>query len=155
VRVIKLVLLFLTVPWGRSLQAQCCLPLKHLDLTSGYGYRIHPVTGNPGFHAGVDLRAHHDTVYAVASGIVAATGYQAFLGLYIGLYHDGIQTVYGHLSRIFITTGDTVYSGEAFAISGSTGRVTGEHLHFSVLFQNKPVDPLKFLYHLLKYSNHE
>ena len=154
-RVIKLVLLILLGQWGRSLQAQCCLPLKHLDLTSGYGYRIHPVTGKPDFHAGVDLRAHHDTVYAVAGGMVAATGYQTFLGLYISLDHDGIQTVYGHLSRVFITTGETVNSGEAIAISGSTGRVTGEHLHFSVLFQNKPVDPLKFLYQLLKYNNHE
>lgn len=154
-RVIQLVLLIVLVQWGRSLQAQCCLPLKHLDLRSGYGYRIHPVTGKPDFHAGVDLRAHHDTVYAVAGGIVAATGYQTFLGLYIRLDHNDIQTVYGHLSSIFITTGDTVHSGEAMAISGSTGRVTGEHLHFGVLFQNKPVDPLKFLYHLLKYNNHE
>lgn len=154
-RVVKLVLLFLLVHWGHHLQAQFSLPLKHLDLTSGYGYRIHPVTGKPAFHAGVDLRAHHDTVYAIADGMVAATGYQTFLGLYIRLDHNGIQTVYGHLSRIFITTGDTVYSGEAIAISGSTGRVTGGHLHFSVLFQNNPVDPVKFLYHLLKYNNHE
>jgi murein DD-endopeptidase MepM/ murein hydrolase activator NlpD len=155
VRVIKLVLLILLVQWGQRLRAQFSLPLKHLDLTSDYGYRIHPVTGKSAFHAGVDLRAHHDTVYAVADGIIAAVGYQTLLGLYIRLDHDGIQTVYGHLSYIFITTSDTVYSGETIAISGSTGRVTGEHLHFSVLFQNKPVDPVRFLYHLLKYNNHE
>lgn len=153
--VVKLVLLFLLVQWGQRLQAQFSLPLKYLDLASGYGYRIHPVTGKPDFHAGVDLRAHHDTVYTIADGMVAAIGYQSFLGLFIRLDHDGIQTVYGHLSCIFITNGDTVYSGDAIAISGSTGRVTGEHLHFSVLFQNQPVDPIKFLYHLLKYNNHE
>jgi len=131
---------------------QLSLPLKQLNLTSGYGYRVHPVTGKYAFHAGVDLRAHLDTVYAIADGIVTAAGYQSFLGLYIRLDQQGLESVYGHLSRIGVMPGDTVISGQAIAISGSTGRVTGEHLHFSVLLQGKPIDPIKFLYHLLKYN---
>ena len=151
-RIISYIMAILLIQLGRPADGQFSLPLTHLDLTSGYGYRIHPVTGLPSFHAGVDFRARHDTVYAIANGVAAATGYQSLLGLYIRLDHHGLQSSYGHLSQVWVAPGDTVFSGQAIAISGSTGRVTGEHLHFSVWFQGKPIDPVKFLYHLLKYN---
>jgi hypothetical protein len=66
-----------------------CLPLKNLHLTSPYGYRVHPVTGKYAFHAGVDLRAKEDTVFAIMDGSVAATGYNDFLGMFIRLDHGG------------------------------------------------------------------
>jgi len=96
-----------------------CLPLKNLHLTSPYGYRVHPVTGKYAFHAGVDLRAKDDTVFAIMDGSVAATGYNDFLGIFIRLDHGGgFQSGYGHLSEVFVAPGDTVRSGEPIAISG-------------------------------------
>ena len=151
---IRLFLLTILVQWGPSVHGQYNLPLKHLALTSGFGYRIHPVTGQETFHSGIDLRAHHDTVYAIADGLVTRVGYQRFLGLYVCLDHNGLESVYGHLSSVGVLPGDTVISGQPVAISGETGRVTGGHLHFSVYYRGKPIDPVKFLYHLIKYNQY-
>jgi len=138
----------------------CCLfalPLRHLQLTSAYGFRLHPVTGKYAFHSGIDLRARHDTVFAVLDGTVADEGYDRLLGIYIRLEHGDFQTAYGHLSQLLILPGDTVAAGDAIAISGATGRVTGGHLHFSVQFRHHSIDPLRFLMNLqiLKQNNKE
>lgn len=125
--------------------ALVCLPLRHVSLTSPYGYRIHPVTGKYSFHAGVDLRAHGDTVYAVLAGKVEDAGDVPLLGIYIRLAHIDFETSYGHLSQIFVLPGDSVSAGSPLGISGATGRVTGEHLHFSVQYRHRYIDPLKFL----------
>jgi len=122
-----------------------CLPLRHLSLTSSYGYRIHPLTKKYSFHSGVDLRAHKDTVFAVLAGRVKSAGYDPFLGVNLRLTHGAFETSYGHLSQIFVLPGHSVTAGDAIGISGSTGRVTGEHLHFSVSFNHKPINPLIFL----------
>jgi murein DD-endopeptidase MepM/ murein hydrolase activator NlpD len=131
-----------------------CLPLHHLILTSAYGGRIHPITGKPAFHAGIDLRARSDTVFSIMDGIVLAAAYDVSLGIYIRLDHGGIQSVYGHLSQVFVTPGDTVYAGRPIALTGATGRVTGEHLHFAVFYRGRPLDPIGFLYRIIINSNH-
>lgn len=126
----------------------CCLmflPLKHLHLNSPYGYRMHPLTGKYAFHSGVDLQASHDTVYAVLDGFVAAAGYHRLLGIYIRLDHGEFQSCYGHLSQLLVLPGDTVKAGDPIAITGATGRVTGEHLHFSITFKKHSINPLYFL----------
>jgi len=122
-----------------------CLPLRHFSQTSGFGYRVHPVTGKYCFHTGVDLRADKDTVFAVLDGVVSAASYDRLLGIYIRLNHSDFQTLYGHLSQILVLPGDSVSAGDAIAISGATGRVTGPHLHFSVQFRHRNIDPLRFL----------
>jgi len=153
---IRLSLLILLIQWGQIAHGQYGSPLRHLAITSGYGYRIHPVTGKTSFHSGIDLRAHSDTVFAIADGVVTAVGYQSILGIYIRLDHNGLQSIYGHLAQILVFPGEAVVSGQPIAISGATGRVTGGHLHFSVLYQGKLIDPVRFLYHLLKYNlDHE
>jgi murein DD-endopeptidase MepM/ murein hydrolase activator NlpD len=124
----------------------CCLPLKHLSLTSPFGYRIHPITNQYRFHSGIDLRAHHDTVYAVFDG-TASIGYNNFLGIYIRIINGDLTVIYGHLSTFFTSAGP-VACGEPVAITGATGQVTGEHLHFSIKFKDQYLDPLKFLYQL-------
>jgi murein DD-endopeptidase MepM/ murein hydrolase activator NlpD len=129
------------------------LPLRHLSPTSPFGFRIHPVTGKYSFHAGVDLRAHNDTVFAVLPGTVEAEGFDPFLGIYVRLRNGDFQTIYGHLSRLFVFKGDTVRSETELGITGSTGRVTGEHLHFEVKFHGKPIDPMAFLMALYKSIN--
>ena len=122
-----------------------CLPLKHICLTSPYGYRIHPITGKYSYHAGIDLRARSDTVYAVLPGTVERTAYDPFLGWYIKLAHSDFTTTYGHLSQIFILARDSVNAGTAIGLSGSSGRTTGEHLHFAVQYHGRYINPLKFL----------
>lgn len=132
-----------------------CLPLKYLHLNSPFGYRIHPVTRKYTFHAGVDLSARHDTVFAMMNGFVNQTGYGQHLGIYIALGHDQLQFVYGHLSQVFVTPGDSVTTGQPIGITGATGRVTGEHLHLAVINHGKYIDPIKFLYETLIKNNHE
>jgi murein DD-endopeptidase MepM/ murein hydrolase activator NlpD len=141
----------------KTIMACCllCLPLKNLRITSSYGYRHHPVTGKYAFHAGVDLRAKHDTVYAIMDGSVNDVGYNNFLGIYIRLDHEDFQSSYGHLSRVFVAPGETIEAGDPIGITGASGRVTGEHLHFSISYHGQYIDPIKFLYQLLINQNHE
>lgn len=137
----------------------CCLvylPLRHLQLTSGYGYRLHPLTGRYAFHQGIDLRARSDTVFAVLSGKVEASAYEHLLGFYIRLDHGDFQTLYGHLSQLFVLEDDSVVAGMPLGITGHSGRVTGEHLHFAVSYRHRAIDPLKFLTLLTNFnSNHK
>lgn len=126
-----------------------CLPLKHLQINSDFGYRIHPLTGKYAMHAGVDLKARHDTVYAILDGIVKSIGYNNVLGINIQLEHGDVESVYGHLSRVLIGPQDSVTSGEPIGITGASGHVTGEHLHFSICYKHKYINPIKFLYELL------
>jgi murein DD-endopeptidase MepM/ murein hydrolase activator NlpD len=132
-----------------------CLPLKHLKINSDYGYRIHPLTGKYALHEGVDFKARHDTVYAILDGLVKSTGYNDGLGINIRLQHGNIESVYGHLSRILVGAQDSVTSGEPIGITGTTGLVTGEHLHFSICYKHKYINPIKFLYELLIKNEHE
>jgi murein DD-endopeptidase MepM/ murein hydrolase activator NlpD len=126
-----------------------CLPLKHLKINSDFGYRIHPLTGKYAMHAGVDLKARHDTVFAILDGLVKSTGYDAGLGINIRLAHGDVESVYGHLSQILVVTQDSVTAGEPIGITGATGHVTGEHLHFSICYRHKYINPIKFFYELL------
>jgi murein DD-endopeptidase MepM/ murein hydrolase activator NlpD len=132
-----------------------CLPLKHLQINSNYGYRIHPVTGRYAMHTGVDFKARHDTVYAILDGFVKSTGYDDYLGINIKLEHGVVESIYGHLSRILVGVQDSVFSGEPIGITGATGRVTGEHLHFSIRYNQQLINPIKFLYELLNKNEHE
>ena len=122
-----------------------CLPLRQLSLSSTFGYRLHPITGKYAFHAGVDLRARADTVFAVMPGKVTAVSYNRYLGIFIRIDHQEFRSTSGHLSQIFVLPGDSVSAGQPIAITGSTGRVTGEHLHFSIQFNHRYINPLKFL----------
>jgi murein DD-endopeptidase MepM/ murein hydrolase activator NlpD len=126
-----------------------CLPLKHLKINSDYGYRIHPLTGRYALHAGVDFKGRHDTVFAILNGRVEHVGYDDYLGINIRLAHGQVESVYGHLSQAFVSPIDSVSAGEPIGITGATGRVTGEHLHFSIYYRRKSINPIKFLYELL------
>jgi murein DD-endopeptidase MepM/ murein hydrolase activator NlpD len=132
-----------------------CLPLKSLTVTSPFGYRIHPLSGKIEFHNGVDLRAKYDTVYAVLNGVVQSVCTNSMFGNAISLQHGEITTTYGHLYKFLVNTKDSVSAGQAIAISGATGRVTAAHLHFSVRYQKWYINPLNFLYQILKTTNHE
>lgn len=108
-------------------------PLKKIHITSGAGWRKHPVTGQMLLHNGIDLRADHEPVYAVMEGIVEAVGNDDRSGLWVKLQHaDRIRSSYAHLSRLIVTKGDKLNAGDVLGISGNTGRSTGPHLHFSM-----------------------
>ncbi|MBS1528614.1 MAG: M23 family metallopeptidase [Bacteroidetes bacterium] len=94
------------------------LPLHHMELTSGFGYRLHPVTRQYAFHAGVDLRARSDTIYSVLPGLVRACDYDPFLGVHIRVETHQLQCSYGHLSQIFVLPGDSVLAGTPIGITG-------------------------------------
>lgn len=118
-------------------------PLSRMTVTSPYGYRWHPLTGQWQFHAGVDLRARRDTVYSALPGTVAEVGRNSGLGRYIRINHGRISTIYAHLSAIGVHPGQPVTAGQPIAITGATGRVTGAHLHFEVRLNGTAIDPAR------------
>lgn len=122
-------------------------PVKEVLITSGYGMRRHPIGGNFRFHHGIDFRARHGTqIQAVLPGVVTFAGYTQLKGRWIKIRHDnGLETVYAHNSRLKVKKGQRINQGQIIALSGSTGRVTGAHLHFEVWKDGKSQDPLKYL----------
>lgn len=129
------------------------LPLDKLKVTSPFGYRVHPVTAKASHHSGADFAARSDPVFSVLDGNVKETGHHTNLGNYIRTIHGDVEIIYGHLSHLLVSTGDTLTVGQPIGITGTTGRVTGEHLHFSVKFNGRFLDPLKFLRRLREESN--
>jgi len=95
-------------------------------------------------HPGVDVAIPSGSyIRAAGSGVVAEAGSDPVYGLFVSLDHDGgYRTVYGHASRLMVSRGDTVRRNEVIALTGSTGRSTAPHLHFEVLLNGLPVDPL-------------
>ena len=113
-------------------------------LTSGFGFRAHPTTGQPDFHRGIDIAAPVGSdIYSAYPGTVAEIGYSAIYGNYIRIQHsDTVSTVYSHCSEILATLGAEVRQGERIAAVGSTGISTGPHLDFELLVQGVYVNPL-------------
>lgn len=116
-------------------------------LSSGYGPRKHPITGQPDYHYGVDIAGMVGTpIRAAADGTVVAAGRRAGYGLTIIIDHDyGRRTLYGHLSRIQVKVGQRVTKGQVIGAMGSTGLSTGPHLHYEVHVNGRPVNPLNYL----------
>jgi murein DD-endopeptidase MepM/ murein hydrolase activator NlpD len=116
-------------------------------VTSGYGYRIHPVSGQRLFHHGIDLRAREGTrIYAAQSGKVIFVGWLGGYGRLVVIKHDDKYTTrYGHLSKITVRSGQKVKSGTVIGLSGDTGYSTGPHLHFEVRCKGKSIDPAKYI----------
>jgi murein DD-endopeptidase MepM/ murein hydrolase activator NlpD len=113
-------------------------------LTSGFGWRVHPITGQRRFHAGVDLAVPTGTpVRAAAHGVVTAAGWRGGYGLAVVIDHGaGLTTLYAHLSEIGVPPGAHVTAGQVIGAVGSTGASTGPHLHFEVRVHGAPRDPL-------------
>jgi murein DD-endopeptidase MepM/ murein hydrolase activator NlpD len=112
-------------------------------ITSPFGWRSNPFGGSPEFHQGLDIAAPTGTtVTAAAGGTVIMAQWYGGYGNYILIDHGGgYSTGYGHLSAIYVSTGQSVQRGQAIGAVGSTGQSTGPHLHFEVRIAGKPVDP--------------
>ncbi len=122
-------------------------PVTNLSYTSNFGIRSDPFRGTAAFHPGVDIQCKIGTaVYATADGVVDKAERSGGYGNLVELDHGrGIQTRYGHLSQILVTAGQRVKRGQLIALSGSTGRSTGPHLHYEVRIDGRAVNPVPFL----------
>ena len=116
-------------------------------ITSGFGWRIHPISGVRDFHEGIDIAAAVGTpVRAVAAGKVIFAGYVSGYGRMVTIDHgNGLVTRYAHLSRVRVSQGQTIPVNEVIGYVGDSGYATGPHLHFEVRMDGEPKDPLKFL----------
>ncbi|MDR3112515.1 MAG: M23 family metallopeptidase [Elusimicrobiota bacterium] len=118
-------------------------------LSSAFGKRRHPVTGQIRVHAGIDIAVPMGTwIGAAASGtVILASTNVGHYGTAVFVDHgNGYVTHYGHLSSIRVRLGQKVRTGQYIGKSGATGRVTGPHLHFTIKKKDKALDPLKFLW---------
>ncbi|MEH1897475.1 MAG: peptidoglycan DD-metalloendopeptidase family protein [Nostoc sp.] len=115
--------------------------------SSPFGWRIHPILGYRRFHAGLDFAASYGSkIRAADSGRVIFAGWYGGYGRAVIIDHgNGMTTLYGHTSELYVTEGQAVERGQAIGAVGSTGFSTGPHLHFEVRRNGTPVDPANYL----------
>ncbi|CAB5081311.1 hypothetical protein D3OALGA1CA_182 [Olavius algarvensis associated proteobacterium Delta 3] len=127
----------------------CTPAIRPVDgwVTSRFGYRESPFTGLREFHKGMDIANRAGTpILATADGVVAYTGRKGLLGMVITIDHGhGFVTRYGHIQKALKKRGETVKRGEPIALVGNTGRSTGPHVHYEVMLNGVPVNPLKYI----------
>jgi murein DD-endopeptidase MepM/ murein hydrolase activator NlpD len=116
-------------------------------ITSPFGWRMHPVYHRMILHAGIDIGVPTGTtVAAAAAGTVIVASYQGDCGNMVAIDHGGgLSTIYCHMSQIFVGVKQQVQRGQAIGAAGATGDATGPHVHFQVMQNGKPVDPMSFL----------
>ena len=123
------------------------MPVEAPYQASSFGRRIDPFTGQWAMHEGIDFLADTgSSVIAAAGGVVQYAGFHPQYGMMVDIDHGSdLVTRYAHLSKLFVKEGDVVLRGRKVALSGSTGRSTGPHLHFEVRFRGAAQNPTKFL----------
>lgn len=128
-----------------SLMPVC--PGREINFTSPFGYRIHPIMGNVIFHSGTDIAGPRGTpVYASADGVVSDVklNYHGY-GNVVDIDHGfGYATRYGHLQSANVAPGQKIHRGDQIGTIGSTGRATGPHLHYEVLYNTRQVNPWNY-----------
>ena len=127
--------------------APAARPLDEGWVSSRYGSRIDPITGQPAWHGGVDFSGRSGSdVKAVAGGVVTYAGATGAYGNMVEIEHgEGISTRYAHHESVAVEPGEIVKKGQTIAHLGSTGRSTGPHVHFEVLRDGRRFDPAEYL----------
>lgn len=117
------------------------------EITSPYGYRIHPIWGTTIYHSGIDIGVDEGTpVHAADGGVVVWSGWMGGYGYAVVIDHgNGLSTLYGHNSELAVDEGQSVAKGQVISYAGSTGNSTGPHVHFEVRANGDPVDPMGYL----------
>lgn len=120
---------------------------SYVAITDNFGYRTDPITGRTSYHSGIDMGAPGGSpILAAYDGVVIAAAYDSSMGNYVMINHgDGLYTVYMHSSKLLVKKDDIVTRGEKIALVGTTGRSTGNHLHFSVRLNGQYVSPWPYL----------
>jgi murein DD-endopeptidase MepM/ murein hydrolase activator NlpD len=116
-------------------------------ITSGFGKRISPFTGQMSVHEGVDIGAPYNTpVQSPAAGRVVVTGFDPRMGNLVAIDHGyGMETQYGHMAKVLVKSGQKVRRGDVIGLVGSTGLSTGPHLHYHIKSNSHPVDPQRYI----------
>ncbi len=119
-------------------------PVANGRVSSPYGYRN---LGGREFHPGIDLSAPYgSTIYATGTGVVVYSGWKNGYGNFIEIDHgNGYLTRYGHASRLLVSVGDSINKNQEIGLVGCTGRCTGPHVHYEVLFNGKRKNPATYL----------
>ena len=122
-------------------------PMKNYYISSGFGHRIDPITHQHTPHRGLDfVGASREKVISPSPGKVILARWFSDYGNAVVIDHGyGVTTRYGHLSKIKVSEGERIKEGKVVGLQGSTGRSTGEHLHYEVRYRNVPLNPKKFL----------
>ena len=117
------------------------------EVTSPFGWRVHPIFGTQRLHTGIDIGADYgDAIRAADGGVVIHADWMGGYGNAVIIDHgNGISTLYAHNSQLLVSEGQTVSKGQTVARCGSTGYSTGPHLHFEVRQNGSPVNPLNYL----------
>lgn len=117
------------------------------EITSPFGWRVHPIFGTQRLHTGIDIGADYgDAVRAADGGVVIHSDWMGGYGNAVIIDHgNGISTLYAHNSQLVVSEGQTVAKGQTISRAGSTGYSTGPHLHFEVRQNGSPVNPLNYL----------
>jgi murein DD-endopeptidase MepM/ murein hydrolase activator NlpD len=128
-----------TLPLGR--------PTENTTESSGFGVRADPFTDEPAFHSGQDFAgAFMSPIHATAPGVISFTGVRSGYGNTVEIDHGhGFKTRYAHLEAISVAVGERVALGQKIGAMGSTGRSTGDHLHYEVWVNGAPQNPLRFV----------
>lgn len=142
-------------PQGPDQVSLFSFPLEKFEPTSGFGYRINPVTMQNSFHSGLDLKAMYQEVFSMLHGVILKTGYTQYMGKFVTIKHGFYSVTYGHLSVILKQPGDILLPGEVIGISGNSGRSTGPHLHLSVQKGDNSINPLIFINQLVQVTQKE
>ncbi len=123
------------------------MPLDESVLTSNFGMRTSPITGNLKFHKGIDLAAPKGTnVYACKAGVVANASWDNVYGNFVILDHENnTQSVYAHMEQTLVKTGEIINGGTVIGKVGTTGASTGPHLHFEIRVNGTAQDPRRLL----------
>jgi len=151
--------------WGELMALAQRLPLDlpmagEAEVSSTFGRRTDPFTKQLAFHAGIDfIGPNRAPVMATAPGVVVFAGRKGPYGRAVEIDHGlGVKTRYAHLSAIAVNAGDTVAFGRQLGTMGSTGRSTGQHLHYEILLDDEQIDPGKFIeagYHVFKQQENQ
>ena len=116
-------------------------------ITSGFGKRVSPFTGQMSVHEGVDIGAPFNTpVQSPAAGRVVVTGFDPRMGNLVAIDHGyGMETQYGHMAKVLVKSGQKIRRGDVIGLVGSTGLSTGPHLHYHIKSNSHPVDPQRYI----------
>ena len=120
------------------------MPSSH-TVTSRFGTRVHPITGEVKSHTGMDIDGYHKDGYAIVAcdngTVIRASWYGGYGNCVIIDHGNGMQTLYGHLSGYAVSEGDTVAKGQTIGYLGATGNATGVHCHLEVFVNGGRVNP--------------